>query len=63
MQQAARMVEERNEEIRKKNQVADSERAVVMTALQIAFDSLKADTEQPDSEQLAALCKRIDQVL
>jgi len=58
MQEAARMVEEKNEDIRRESRVADSMRAAGMTALRIAFDARKGTIcgAGDDRGRLHALC-------
>lgn len=62
MQEAARMVEEKNEDIRRESRVADSMRAAVMTALRIAFEARKGSIggAGDDRGRIDALCAKID---
>ena len=67
MQEAARMVESKNEDLRKRVRVADGERAALMTALMIAFELRKGELARPAAdaadERLAQMCAKIDAAL
>ena len=67
MQEAAGIVECKCEELRSKTRVADSLRAALMTALQIAFEARKEEHAHPsvvDAEQrIDAMCAKIEAAL
>ena len=60
MRQAARIVDEQHQKVRRKTKTADGERIALMTALQVAFELLAAD--KPATQNINALSRLHDQI-
>lgn len=63
MRAAARQVEDKIRELRDKTGVADGERAALMAALQIAFESRNAPGAAATAADVGGILRRIDGAL